>query len=71
MEIAKIRKLASKELIAEIGKAKVKIVQLKSEIAMHRIKNWRLLTSARKYLARLLTIQNEQKIIKSLSNEQQ
>lgn len=71
MEIAKIRKLNPKELVAEIGKTKMQLVQLKSEVAMHRVKNWNSLTSARKYLARLLTIQNEQKIIKSLSHEQQ
>lgn len=71
MEITKIRKLTPQELAAEIAKTKAQIVQLKSEIVMHRVKNWHSLTRAKKYLARLLTINQEQQIIKSLSHEQQ
>jgi len=69
MDIVKIRKLKSEELVAEISKTKAQIVQLKSEVAMHRIKNWHLLIIAKKYLARLLTVTKEQEIIKSLSHE--
>lgn len=71
MEITKIRKLTPKELVAEITKTRKQTVELQAEVAMHRVKNWRSLSLAKKYLARLLTIQQEQTIIKSLVNEQQ
>jgi len=67
MEIAKVRKLTPPELTDEINRVRQQVVQLRSEVAMHRIKNWRSLDLAKKYLARLLTIANEQTIIKSLS----
>ncbi|MFH0912205.1 MAG: 50S ribosomal protein L29 [Patescibacteria group bacterium] len=69
MELAKIRKLSITELTAEIAKTRNNIVQLRAEVAMHRIKNWRSLAAAKQYLSRLLTIQKEQAIIKLLSNE--
>lgn len=69
MEIAKIRKLTAKELVAEISKTRQQVVELRAEVAMHRIKNWRALQQAKQYLARLLTIQKEQDIIKTLAHE--
>ncbi len=69
MKIDKIRKLTEKELAAEIAKTKEQIVQLIAEVAMHRVKNWQALAAAKKYLARLLTVQKEQTIIKALHNE--
>lgn len=66
MKIDKVRKLAPKELTAEIAKVKEQIVQLTAEVAMHRVKNWRALSAAKKYLARLLTVHQEQMIIKSI-----
>ena len=71
MEIAKIRKLTPHELAGEIEKARQRAVELQSEVAMHRVKNWRTLNETKRYLARLLTIEKEQEIIKSLSHEQQ
>lgn len=70
MEIAKIRKLKPEELASEIAKTEQNVVQLKADVAMHRIKNWCALPAAKTYLARLLTIQREQAIIKSSSHEQ-
>jgi len=69
MEIAKIRKLTSKELVAEISKTRDQVVELQAEVAMHRIKNLQALQQAKQYFARLLTIQKEQDIIKSLGHE--
>lgn len=69
MDIAKIRKLNTVELDKEITKTISRVVELRAEIAMHRIKNWNSLSSAKKYLAQLATIKNEQKIINALPNE--
>ena len=69
MDIAKVRKLNTTELDKEIVKTTSHIVELRAEIAMHRIKNWNSLKSAHKYLARLLTIKKEHEIIKALPNE--
>lgn len=69
MDVAKIRKLSLPELDKEISKTISKIVELRAEIAMHRIKNWNSLSSTKKYLAKLLTIKNEHKIINTLPNE--
>jgi len=70
MDITKARKLDTTELDKEIIKTESRIVELRAEIAMHRIKNWHSLKSAHKYLARLLTIKKEHEIIKALPNEQ-
>ena len=69
MDITKARKLSSTELDKEIVKTISNIVELRAEIAMHRVKNWNSLSSAKKYLARLLTIKKEHKIINALPNE--
>ncbi|MEA1909434.1 MAG: 50S ribosomal protein L29 [Patescibacteria group bacterium] len=70
MEIAEARKLKPAELVKEIEKTKQQVVKLRSEVAMRRIKNFNSLKNARAYLARLLTISNEQKIIKSIDNNE-
>lgn len=67
MELAKARKLTLVELTKEIAKAQSDVVHLRAEVAMHRIKNIQVLAAAKRYLARLLTIQREQTIIKSIN----
>ena len=69
MKLEQLRKLSAMELNKEVDKTTISVGQLKSEIAMHRIKNWSRLREARKYLARLLTIVKEREIIKTLGNE--
>ena len=69
MDITKARKLSVTELDKEIVKTISNVVELRAEIAMHRVKNWHSLASAKKYLARLLTIKKEHKIINALPNE--
>ncbi|HAR55027.1 TPA: 50S ribosomal protein L29 [Patescibacteria group bacterium] len=69
MDIAKLRKLKPAEVTKEIAEVMAKIVELRAEIAMHRVKNWHVLKTAKQYLARLLTIQQEHEIINKLSNE--
>jgi len=69
MELEKLRKLSLTDLAKEITKTTALVTQLKSETAMHRIKNWSRLREARRYLAKLLTIKREQEIIKTLGNE--
>ena len=63
MELDKVRKLSSADLDKEIAKTEGNIVQLSSEVAMHKLKNYRKLRTAKKYLARLLTIQKEKLIV--------
>jgi ribosomal protein L29 len=69
MEIDKVRKLSQTDLSKEIDKTVNTVAQLKSEVAMHRIKNWTSLRTTKKYLAQLLTIKREQEIIKAIGNE--
>ncbi|MBN2585411.1 50S ribosomal protein L29 [Patescibacteria group bacterium] len=69
MELDKLRKLSEKDLAKEIAKLQDKLIQLQAEVAMHKAKNFRALRSARRDLARLLTIKNEQSIIKEVNHE--
>ena len=70
MEITKARKLKPEELQKEVEKTQQQIVELRSEVAMRRIKNFNVLRNAKSYLARLLTIKREQMIIKSINNNE-
>ena len=67
MELDKVRKLTAGELMKEIAKTESDVVHLRSEVAMHRVKNIQALASAKKYLSRLLTIKREQAIIKTIN----
>ena len=69
MELEKMRKLNDKELAKEIAKLREKLIQLQAEVAMHKAKNFRALRHARRELAQLLTVQNEQAIIREISHE--
>jgi len=69
MKSDKVRKLSPTDLLKEIAKTVHTVAQLKSEVAMHRVKNWTSLRIAKKYLAQLLTIKHEQEIIKAIGNE--
>ncbi|MFA5967195.1 MAG: 50S ribosomal protein L29 [Patescibacteria group bacterium] len=69
MKLEQLRKLSAADLAKEVDKTIALVAQLKSEIAMHRIKNWSRLREARQYLARIFTIIREKDIIKTLSNE--
>lgn len=63
MDITKARKLNSEDLKKEIGKVEHNVVQVRSEVAMHKLKNHRKLRAVKKYLARLLTIKMEQSMV--------
>lgn len=67
MELDKVRKLSSADMNKEIAKTEGNIVQLSSEVAMHKLKNYRKLRTAKKYLARLLTVQKEKSIVEQLN----
>jgi|GEM_PF-6338347 len=69
MELEKLRKLTEKDMAKEIAKLREKLIQLQAEVAMHKAKNFRALRAARHELARLLTIQNEQTIIREVNHE--
>jgi ribosomal protein L29 len=69
MELDKVRKLSENDLAKDIAKLKEKLIQLQAEVAMHQTKNFRALRAARKDLAKLLTIQQEQAIIRESQNE--
>ncbi|OGB75202.1 50S ribosomal protein L29 [candidate division Kazan bacterium RIFCSPHIGHO2_01_FULL_49_10] len=69
MELDKLRKLTEKDIAKEIVKLREKLVRLQAEVAMHQAKNFRALRLARHDLARLLTIQNEQAIIREVNHE--
>lgn len=69
MELEKMRKLTEKEMAKEILKLREKLIQLQAEVAMHKAKNIRALRSARQELARFLTIQTEQAIIREANHE--
>jgi len=69
MELDKMRKLTDKDMATEIAKLREKLVYLQSEVAMHQAKNFRALRAARRELARLLTIQSEQTIIREVNHE--
>ncbi len=63
MKLEKVRQLKAQDLIKEIDKVKNMIAKLQSELAIHKLKNYRSLRASKKYLARLLTIEQEKEII--------
>lgn len=67
MELEKVRKLNPADLDKEIAKTESNIVQLNSEVAMHKLKNYRKLRATKKYLARLLTVHKEKSIVEQLN----
>jgi len=69
MELEKLRKLTEKDLAKEVLKLREKLIQLQAEVAMHQAKNFRALRTARRDHARLLTIKNEQAIIREVNHE--
>lgn len=66
MELKKVRQLSDKDLIKEIVRLRNMVVQLRSETAMHKLKNYRSLRTSKRYLAQLLTTQQERKIISQI-----
>lgn len=64
MELEKVRKLGLSDLHKEISKTQKKIVETRSEVLMHRIKNHRSLGVLKKYLAKLLTVKSERALLK-------
>ncbi|OGB74441.1 50S ribosomal protein L29 [candidate division Kazan bacterium RBG_13_50_9] len=63
MKLDKARQLSPADLGKEITKVRQQLVQLRSEVAMHKAKNLKALKSARRYLARLLTVRREKELI--------
>lgn len=69
MEKAKARKLTVDELAKEIAKAQARVVELRAEVILRRVKNMYALRSAKRYLAQLFTVAREREIIKTLKDE--
>lgn len=67
MELAKVRKLSLEELRKEVVKTQHQITEVRSEVLMHRVKNHQSLGALKHYLARLLTVENEQTLLTSIS----
>jgi len=70
MDITKARQLKDTDLNKEIDKVRQNIVKIRSDISMNQIKNYTSLSSAKKYLARLLTIKKEKAIISQNQDNQ-
>lgn len=62
MRVKDIRELSDEEINGKIADARKEIVKLRFELASRKLRNTASITSAKKRLARLLTIKNEREL---------
>lgn len=62
MRVKEIRELSAEDLTAKIADARREIVSLRFELATHKLQNTAGLSTAKKRLARLLTIEAERQL---------
>ncbi len=62
MRVKEIRELSDEDLTGKIADTRREIVQMRFELATHKLQNTAGISQAKKRLARLLTIEAERKL---------